>query len=50
MEAKMEAAEWEEVDEESPSGYLAEKELTTLEEEFNLNQMAYEGEEDGNIT
>src|ERR1044072_8054579 len=50
IEAKMKAAEWEEINEESPSEYLAEEEPNTLEEEFNLNQMTYKSEEDENIT
>ena len=49
MEAKMEAAEWEKVEGESPISYLAETETLTMEEEFNLNQMVYESEEDENI-
>ena len=46
MEEKMEAAEWEEVDKESSSGYLAGEEPTTLEEEFSINQMKYESDKE----
>ena len=44
IEARMEAAEQEEIKEESSSGYLVEEELTTLKEKCNINQMAYESE------
>ena len=46
IEAKMKATEQEEIDEESLSRYLVREEPTTLEEEFNLNQMAYESDEE----
>ena len=37
METRMEAAEWKEVEGESPTGYLAEAEALSIEEEFNIN-------------
>ena len=45
MELKMEAAEWEEVEGESPTGYLAETESIEMEEEFNIYQMTDWSEE-----
>ena len=51
MEDKMEAAEWEEVEGESPTGYLAEIEPIKIEEEFNIYQMTDWNEEiEENIT
>ena len=39
METKMEIAEWEEIKGESPTGYLAETEFITIEEEFSIYQI-----------
>ena len=39
MEAKMEVAEWEKIEGESPIGYLAGTKPMILEEEFNIYQM-----------
>ena len=45
MELKMEAAKWEEVEGESPTGYLAETEPIEMDEEFNVYQMTDWSEE-----
>ena len=45
MEDKMEVTEWEEIEEESPTGYLAETELIEMEKEFNIYQMTDWSEE-----
>ena len=39
MEAKMEAVKWEEVEEKLLTGYLAETESLTMEEEFSIYQI-----------
>src|ERR1044072_3387266 len=45
MEDKLGAAEWEEVEGESPTGYLAGTESIEIEEEFNVYQMTDWSEE-----
>ena len=45
MEGKMGTAEWEEIEGESPMGYLAETEPIEMEEEFNIYQMTNWSEE-----
>src|ERR1044072_6800667 len=45
MEDKMEAAEWEEIEGESPTGYLAETEPIEMEEKFNIYQITDWSEE-----
>src|ERR1044072_4718174 len=49
IEEKMKAAEWKEIEEELPIKYLAEAEPYTLAEEFKLNQITYESDEEENI-
>ena len=35
----MESAEWKEIEEETPTGYLTKTELLIIEEEFSINQI-----------